>query len=243
MRIGIGLCSYRRPREAAETSNGILAEIAATKGHEFVTLCSVDDTNTTGYEAVAASFGLIAAANAGIAANKNRLLSHFVAADCDVVFLFEDDVNIHATGWLALYLSALSQTGWGHLTWLAPDYRKPLTETMALSGLSIGIYGHEVNGVVMVMTRTCLKRVGRFDEQYGRYGAEHMDYSRRCYHAGLYPNRHPHIIETSDMFSLMPTPSCLPDPEKMPLATAAMQRLIAQERARLAGQAGYYLPV
>jgi glycosyltransferase involved in cell wall biosynthesis len=243
MRIGIGVCSYRRPREATYTCNAILAEVSLNAVHEIETLCSLDDADTTGYEEISEKFGLISSVNGGVAVNKNRLLERFVASNRDVVFLIEDDLKINTTGWLPLYLAALEQTRLGHINWLSPDYRKPLTETIRLRGFSIGIFGHEVNGVFMVMTRACLEHVGRFDEQYGRYGAEHMDYSRRCFHAGLYPNRHPHILEASDMFSLLPTESCLPATEKNALATAAMNRLIAQERARLAGEAGYYLPV
>jgi GT2 family glycosyltransferase len=243
LRIGIGVSSYRRPLEATETCRGIIAAIAAAPYTDVHTLCSLDDENSSGYEWISENFGLTTAPNGGVAANKNRLLRHFLRLDCDVVFLIEDDLLIRSTGWIDQYISALEQTGWGHLTWLAPDYRNPLTDVIPLKGMKICVYGHEVNGIFMVMTRECLRRVGRFDEEYGRYGAEHVDYSRRCYHAGLYPNRHPHIQDADDAFALMPCGSCIPVDEKDRLINAALIRLADQERARMAGRAAFYLPL
>ncbi len=242
-KIGVGVTSYRRAEAATEICGRIIHELQSNNDHDCHTACSLDDDDAAGYEAVSRDFGLISAPNGGVAANKNRLLRHFSALDCDVVFLIEDDLAILGTGWIKMYVDALTQTGWGHLTWLSPDYRKPLTEAVKLKEMTIGLYGHEVNGVFMVMTRECIRRVGAFDEGFGRYGAEHMDYSRRCFHAGLYPARHPHIHEADDMFSLMPSPSCIPDAEKVPLATAAMRRLMEIERERLAGRAGFHVPL
>jgi len=243
LNIGVGVSSYLRPTEALEVCNSLLREMAGRSDHRFITVCSADEESPVGYDQIARDFGLITGLNGGVAANKNRLLRHFSKLDCDVVFLIEDDLQINQTGWLDMYCQALQETGMGHLTWLSPDYRKPLTGILKLKDMTIGLYGHEVNGVFMVMTRECIQRVGAFDEGFGRYGAEHMDYSRRCYHAGLYPARHPHIQEADDMFSLMPTPSCIPDAEKVPLATAAMRRLMEIERERVAGRSGFYLPL
>jgi len=242
-KIGIGVSSYLRPTEALRVCHGVLEEIAERSNYAFHTICSVDEENPIGYEPVARDFGLITAPNGGVAVNKNRILRHFSQLDCDMVFLIEDDLQVKRTGWIDMYCRAIQETNMGHLTWLSPDYRKPVTGTLKLKHMTIGLYGHEVNGVFMVTTRECIQRVGAFDEGFGRYGAEHMDYSRRCFHAGLYPARHPHIQEADDMFSLMPTPSCIPDSEKIPLATAAMRRLMEIERERVAGRAGFYIPL
>lgn len=247
MRIGLGVCSYRRPGEATDVCNAILAEVASHKrlqpADELITMCSLDDDSFTGYETVREKFGLLWAPNGGVAVNKNRLLRYFVQLDCDVIFLIEDDLRIHESGWVAMHVAALQQTGWGHITWLSPEYRKPLSQSLPLNGLTIDVYGHDVNGVFMVMTKACIARVGGFDEKFGRYGAEHMDYSRRCFHAGIYPPKHPQVREMDHVFSLMPVESALPDAEKLALANAAMNRLITQERARLKGEVGFYVPL
>ena len=91
-RIGIGVSSFRRPREAIAVCRNILQAVAEFSTHDIHTLCAVDEEHPVGYEDVATTFGVMVAPNGGVAANKNRLLRHFVALDCDVVFLIEDDL-------------------------------------------------------------------------------------------------------------------------------------------------------
>lgn len=242
LKLGIGVCSYRRPHAATITCRSILDTLAFPDA-QVITLCSVDEENPLAYEWVAQNFGLISAPNAGVAANKNRLLRHFLAQECDLIFIIEDDVVMQQPGWLQLYISALAQTGWGHINWLVPEFRSPITERIPLSGLTIEIYGHEVSGVFMVISRQCLKQVGRFDEAFGRYGCEHVDYSRRCFHAGLYPNRHPHIVEAHDILTLAHCEPTIPRAELDHHLRKSLDLLVQRERARMNGQAGYYLPL
>jgi hypothetical protein len=54
MRIGPGVCSYRRPCGATKVCNAVLEEVAAHKLHHrgawSITACKLGDDNFAGYE-------------------------------------------------------------------------------------------------------------------------------------------------------------------------------------------------
>lgn len=212
MKIGIGVCSYNRPEMATQVCKDILNTIDKTK-YEVKTICSVDDIKVSGYEWIKDNFGLINGPNGGIPVNKNRIINHL--SDCDVIFLSEDDITFVKEGWIDIYLKALKVTKFHHFNFIVSDYRKHITKALRYpDDITLGISGHYVNGVLMVMTKHCIDTVGGFDLRYKKYGYEHADYTRRCMLAKLYPSFHVHVMEVTDYIDWIHSESCISEEEK-----------------------------
>lgn len=138
MKIGIGVCSYKRPDLATKVCKDILSTVDKSS-YDIQTVCSVDDSDITGYEWVAENFGLIHGPNGGIPVNKNRLL-HFLK-DNDVVFISEDDICFKKQGWIDIYLTAIKETGYQHFNFIVSDYRKYIKKALKYPSVHLGISG------------------------------------------------------------------------------------------------------
>lgn len=211
MKIGIGVCSYKRPDLATKVCQDILKTIDTNK-HEIQTVCSLDDDDTTGYEWVAENFGLIYAPNGGIPVNKNRLL-HYLQ-DNDVVFIAEDDICFKKPGWTDVYLQAIQESGYQHFNYIVSDYRQVIKKALKYKTIHLGLCGGYVNGVLMVMTKKCIEHVGGLDERYKMYGYEHADYARRVQKLGMYPREHVHVMEATPYIEWTHTPSVINEADK-----------------------------
>jgi len=214
MKIGIGVCSYKRPALATRVCKQILGTIDPSK-YQIKTICSLDDLDKRGYDWIEKNFGLITAPNKGIAVNKNRLLIHL--QDCDVIFLIEDDIQFVKSGWVDLYLSALQQTNYQHFNFLTSAYTPHLKKIEKIGEVTLGYSQEYVNGVLMILTKQCLRRVGGFDIRFGIYGFEHVNYTKRCIKAGLHPPDFLHVMESSKYIHWSPTKSIIAENIKLQL--------------------------
>jgi glycosyltransferase involved in cell wall biosynthesis len=199
MKIGIGVISYNRPDECQRVCEGILQTLPP-HGHDYQTICCLDQEDTSGYEFIDKYFGLDARPNRGIAVNKNRVLKQL--KDNDYIFLFEDDLMPKQKGWIELYIEAARETKMEHFNHIRLDHRENLLQVKRYNTCTMGWYERNT-AQLMVFTRNVINTVGAFDERYGRYGFEHSDYTRRCKEAGLcMPRDHGrnHFIMESDLF-------------------------------------------
>jgi len=210
MKIGIGVCSYRRPELATKLCKEIIQTIDTNK-HTIQKVCSVDDKDISGYEWIRENFGLIHGHNMGIPVNKNRLIKHL--KNNDVLFIIEDDIGILKKGWVDLYLTAIQETGYQHMNYIVKGYRDFIdpNKIKKYKSVSLGWTGPYVSGVMMVISKHCLRSVGGIDERYKVYGYEHADYSRRCKMSNLYPQDHFHVMEATSYFEDRGQISCTPD--------------------------------
>lgn len=212
MKIGIGVCTYKRPVLATRVCKQILETINSKK-HNIQTICSLDDVDSTGYEWISKNFGLITAPNRGVSINKNRLLNYL--QDCDVIFLVEDDIEFIKSDWIDLYLKVINETNFQHLNFITSAYIPFIQKIEQKNGYSLGYSKDYVNGVLMVITKQCLKRVGGFDIRFGNYGFEHVNYTKRCIKAGLHPPEFLHVMESSEYIHWTPTVSTITEQSKI----------------------------
>lgn len=114
----------------------------------------------------------------GIAKAKNQCL--YMLGDCEYYFLFDDDCFPKRLSWDSLYVNCYKHSGCHHLLYNAH------IGPYAPVGRAFGVeeYNAEL-GVLMFMTRHCLDVIGGFDERYGIYGYEHIEYTRRAQEAIL----------------------------------------------------------
>jgi len=214
MKIGIGVISYKRPKECLEVCNAVLQTLSRGT-HEYSLVCAVDQEDITEYSLVKNIFPIVNGKNGGVAKNKNRALRKL--SDCDVVFLLEDDFKPIQAGWIELYLTAITETGMKHFNHIRLDHRDKLYKIIRTATLTVGMYQRNT-AQLMVMTQDVIKKIGAFDETYGQFGFEHSDYTRRCKLAGLCqpPNHdiHPFIFESDLYFADMCIKPCFNDEER-----------------------------
>jgi GT2 family glycosyltransferase len=211
MNIGIGVCSYKRPELATNTCKSILATIDRSI-NTITTVCSLDDSDATGYDWIAENFNLIHGKNEGISYNKNRLIKYLEGND--YIFLAEDDILFLKPGWTDLYIKACVITGYQHFNYIVSDYRAYIKRTIQYEDITLGDSGSYVNGILMMMSKKCIETVGGFDERYKKYGYEHVDYTNRCKKAKLYPEFNIHIMEATPYIDWIHSESCFSEEEK-----------------------------
>ncbi|PJE24740.1 MAG: hypothetical protein CK431_04380 [Mycobacterium sp.] len=118
-------------------------------------------------------------AGAGVAATKNRGIAALMDAGCEHLFLADDDI------WPVTP------------QWARPYVRDPQPHLMHCWGKSrlIGDDGHYTTwthprGVLLYAHRTVIEAVGGMHLEFGRWGGEHVEWSRRIHAAGLTAHRY-----------------------------------------------------
>lgn len=111
---------------------------------------------------------------AGVAVTKNRGIATLMDAGVDHLFLADDDVWPIRNGWWKPYVRSPQP----HLMhcWGRSRY---ITET---DGLTLWTWPR---GILLYATRDVIARVGGMRPEFGRWGGEHAEWSRRIHNAGF----------------------------------------------------------
>lgn len=119
----------------------------------------------------------------GIAFAKNKLLNRLQS--CEHIFLADDDVIPLRKDWYLPYIEHPEP----HLMYQFRLPGKPLSEMKELYRDDKTVAYSRTRGVFLYIERRVLDVVGGFDEEYGRYGYEHPDWTNRIHNAGLTTHR------------------------------------------------------
>ena len=110
----------------------------------------------------------------GVAATKNRGIAALMAAGCEHLFLVDDDCWPIHRDWSARYVD---------------DPEPHLMHCWGKSRLVSDDGVHSIwswpRGVMLYAERRVVERVGGMRVEFGRWGVEHVEWSRRIHHAGL----------------------------------------------------------
>jgi len=118
--------------------------------------------------------------NLGIAATKNRCISELMDLGVQHLFLSDDDVWPTTDEWWLPYMESPEP----HLMMLFKDRtNKKMPPTIYDDG-SLYSFTHP-RGCFLYAQRTVIDRVGGMRLDFGRWGGEHAEWSRRIYAAGL----------------------------------------------------------
>ena len=112
----------------------------------------------------------------GIAATKNAGLAALMAAGCEHLLLVDDDVRPKVPEPWQPYVDSPLQ----HLIYCRPKHPARWTDGQHRDS-------SQPNGVVMYVTRDVVDKVGGLRTEFGRYGTEHGEWSRRIHNAGFTP--------------------------------------------------------
>lgn len=171
--IGIGITTRNRHKLVAST----YAKIKELTPN--ATIVIVDDASDTPVDIDATVYRFDE--NVGIAKAKNKCLE--LLADCEHIFLFDDDAYPLVDGWYLPYIDSPEH----HLMYIFKD----LATNKKLNDITV-VYEDEqhigysgARGVMLYIDRYALNIVGGMDEEFGRWGWEHPAWSRRVYNNGL----------------------------------------------------------
>jgi len=114
----------------------------------------------------------------GVAVTKNRGIDALMHAGCEHLFLADDDVWPLADDWASPYVE---------------DPEPHLMHSWGKGRLESDDGHYTVwnwpRGVLLYAERRVIERVGGMRPEFGRWGGEHVEWSRRIHHAGLSAHR------------------------------------------------------
>lgn len=203
--IGIGILSYNRVGSLRRLVDSILRHTDLRRTTVFVS----DDGSTEPevikfLDELAASNNFVVLKNPtrlGVAGNSNRLLRCLSRFDYGMIL--NDDVEVLAQGWDTVYFHAMHQTGLHHLMYRQPGvYGANDGVPTTKNGVQLNVVTERPHGAVLAFSNAMLGVVGYFNEGYGLYGMEHVDWSQKAWELGLQERGFFDISNSNNYFTL-----------------------------------------
>jgi GT2 family glycosyltransferase len=148
----------------------------------------------------------------GVAGNTNRLL-HCLSR-FKYKLLLNDDVVVLKPGWDVFYFEKMRQTGFHHFCYRQTGVYGARNEDgviREIAGSSVQTIQDKPQGSIIALDHDVFKMVGYFDEQFGLYGMEHVDWSRRVSLSGIQPNGYHDICGSEAFFKIEHVESAVTD--------------------------------
>lgn len=188
--IGVGILSYNRLSSLRRLIDSILRHTDLKSTTVFISddgsddeallsyLRQLDDTN---------NFVVLRnKQNLGIAGNSNRLIRCLSRFSHGIIL--NDDVEVLKNGWDNFYVDAMKKSKLHHLLYRQVGvYGAKLGDICNKNDVNLRKVDSRPHGAVMAFTREMLVKCGYFNEEYGMYGMEHVDWSQRAWEFGLQP--------------------------------------------------------
>ena len=186
--IGIGIMSYERVDTLRRLVNSIVKHTDLRKTTIFISddgsgsqelLKYLDELATTNNFVIIKNPERI-----GIAGNSNRLIRCLTRFQYGMIL--NDDVEILHNDWEYYYVDAMKCTGMHHFLYRqAGVYGATAGDLVSFGGINLRKVDVKPHGAVMAFTREMLVKCGYFNEAYGMYGMEHVDWSQKVWEMGL----------------------------------------------------------
>jgi GT2 family glycosyltransferase len=184
--IGVGILSYNRLPALHRLLMSIRAHTDLTKTTVFVS----DESSSPEIKEYLSKIPDMVVLNAqprvGIAGNTNRLLR--CLSRFRYKLLLNDDVEVLQPRWDDFYFGYMSLMGMHHLCFRMPGVYGATNNDgviQKISNISIRTITEKPHGAVMAFDDFAFKKVGYFDESFGVYGMEHVDWSERVSKSGI----------------------------------------------------------
>lgn len=188
--IAVGILSYNRKNSLKRLIDSIMAYTDLRRTTIFIS----DDASTSDellayLEELSANENVVVIRNAtrlGVAGNSNRLLR--CLARFKNCLLLNDDVEIIHRNWERYYFELMSKTGFHHFIFREPGvYGANKGDKVNINQVDLRKVTAKPQGAILAFTHTMVEKCGYFDEQYGLYGMEHVDWSSKVFDFGLQP--------------------------------------------------------
>jgi GT2 family glycosyltransferase len=203
--IGIGILSYNRPASLKRLINSIRGNTNLNRTTIFISDDGSDNKELLPYlDELENSGKFVVLKNEkqlGIAGNSNRLLKCLQRFKNKL--LLNDDVQVLSPGWDSFYFKAMKDTGFHHFCQRTPGvYGAKPGVVQKIKGISVSKVTERPHGAVMAMDQEAFDTVGFFDETYGIYGVEHVDWSDRVVQSKVQPSGYYDVVGSNKFFKI-----------------------------------------
>lgn len=186
--IGVGILSYNRGKSLCRLIDSITKYTDLRQTTIFVSDDASTDPDTIKYlNILSENNNIVVIRNKerlGIAGNTNRILR--CLARFNKCILLNDDVEILNNGWDNFYFDAMTKTNMVHFIYRhAGIYGATLGQSIIRSNQKLYKVDDKPHGAVLAFKNDVFAKIGYFDESYGLYGMEHVDWSQRVVDFGL----------------------------------------------------------
>ena len=200
-KIGVGIITYNRPHAIKRLLESIFRFTDMSNIDIFI---SDESTNeiTKCYLNTIKDITYVHEDHRGVAANTNRVLR--LLEPYTNKLLLNDDVEILKSGWHDLYSSASRLTNVQSFCFNAPNHYGDVvvnnSKVQTVNGVTIRSIKDKPQGAIISLTDLIFRHVGYFDEDFGFYGMEHVDYCERI--ASLQTKGYHDLNNSSEYFKI-----------------------------------------
>lgn len=231
--IGIGILSYERKACLERLINSILAYTDLSRTTVFVSDDGSQNRDLKEYlDDLSINENIVVLRNKerlGIAGNSNRLLqclSRFAFG-----MLLNDDVEVLSKGWDTIYPEMMLRSKLHHFIYRQEGvYGADKGSAVNVNGIICNYVKEKPHGAVLAFTNHMLDTCGFFNEEYGLYGMEHVDWSNKAYEFGLQPMGYYDVPISSKYFRIHKEESAVND--KSNLLKAAKNKFESRTKER-----------
>ena len=186
--IGVGILSYNRHKCLQRLIDSIIANTNLQQTTVFVSDDGSTDQATLRYLDELENQGNIVVLKnpkrLGVAGNSNRLIRCLTRFQYGIIL--NDDIEVLKQNWEYIYPHAMANANMHHLMYRQEGVYGALRGTpRKINNVDFLYVNERPHGAVLAFDRTMLVQCGYFDESYGVYGMEHVDWSQRAWEMSL----------------------------------------------------------
>jgi GT2 family glycosyltransferase len=187
--IGVGILSYNRQHSLKRLVDSIIKNTNLSKTTIFISDDGSTEPETISYLSKLAATNrfciIMNEKNLGIAGNSNRLLQCLQRFKYGIIL--NDDVEITSSGWEYFYPDAMQITQFKHFIYREKNiYGATIGDPYNVKGINLLKSDNQPQGAVLAYETSAVEKIGFFNEAYGQYGMEHVDWSTKFNDFGLH---------------------------------------------------------
>lgn len=188
--IGVGILSYNRIESLRRCVNSIERYSDLNSTTVFISDDGSTDPNLLKYlDELKTNTNFVVLKNEkriGIAGNSNRLLRALSRFKYGI--MLNDDIEILRPHWESFYIDGLEKTGFHHFAFRQEGvFNAQLGQKVVVNGQNLYRVTEKPHGACLAFTNHYVKTVGAFNEEFGQYGLEHVDWSEKGAYYELQP--------------------------------------------------------
>lgn len=179
--IGVGILSRNRKHSLERLIQSIQKYTDLTKTIVFISDDASDDQELLNYlDSLTTQFVVLKnSTRLGVAGNTNRLMR--CLERFENCLLLNDDTQVLRHGWENFYKDAALKSRMHHFMRQEPGvYGSTTGDIVEINRVQLLRTNHKPHGAILSYTNKLFNTIGYFDEKYGLYGMEHVDWSTRA---------------------------------------------------------------
>ena len=242
--IGIGILSFNRLKSLQRLISSIRSYTDLKRTTVFVSDESTSIDVRNWLQKQTDIVVLTNQARLGVAGNTNRLLRCLSRFRYGI--LMNDDAEVLQRGWEQFYVTAHQKSKYQHFCYHQSGVygaKRARSLQPLVGGIGIETITEKPHGAVMFFTNAVFEKVGYFDEKFGMYGIEHVDWSNRVSMAGIQPAGFHDVYGSERYFKIHQDKSAVPQrTQSLPQAREIYSKISSHTRIYVNASAETQVP-